>query len=230
MSSTATPSIGTITCLFHVSKSQTHSKISTEKPVLKSSRISYIHSEVCLPGSTSIRENMSSSSLGDILNILMAMKKKVEKETMEEREKEEPSTEVAGEAMEEGMKEEPSTGVVEEAGMVIVKNCLHASTGTISMEGGWSAVKDLSEETLMFSQLFLQKSNRKPPSGPPSGKEMKVSTMIPIVLEQNVGLMISSILGAINLNRDRDGVKYNLDNIILLINTDTSGQAEFPGR
>ena len=253
------------------------SRIIKDKLSLTISVVRFVYLGLPRSGKTCLRRRL----MGDILNILMAMKKKVEeKKAMEEGVKEEPSTEVVGKAMEEEkkeepstgvveeamekkvkeepstgvmeeameeevkekpstgvmeeamkeeVKEEPSTGVVEEAGMVIVKNFLHASTGTISMEGGWSAVKDLSEETAMFSQLFLQKSNQKPPSGPPSGKEMKVSTMIPIVLEQNVDIMISSILGALIVNRyrDRDGVIYDLDNIVLLINTDTGGQAEF---
>ena len=137
--------------------------------------------------------------------------------------------------MEERVKEEPSTGVVEEAGMVIVKNFIHSSTGTISMEGGWSAVKDLLEETGMLNQLFLQTANRKPPSDkvgktanqkPPLSKEPTKRRDSSIITKEKVEEMFSAFQEAMAV-KDWDRVKYDLDNITLLINTDTGGQAEF---
>ena len=160
----------------------------------------------------------------------------VVEEAMEEGVKEEPSTGVVEEAMEEGVKEEPSTGVVEEAGMVIIKNFIHSSTGTISMEGKWSAV-NLLEETSMLNQLFLQTANRKPPSDkvvktanqkPPSGKVTKQPTKrrVSVITTEKVEEMFSAFQEAMAV-KDWDRVKYDLDNITLLINTDTGGQTEF---
>ena len=151
-------------------------------------------------------------------------------------------------------KEQPSTGVVEERGLVIIRN-LSTEIATIS-SGIWSKPENLREEAGIYNQLLYQVANSDPTRAEEdsataieesaasrphtdvlSGKD-RVSPIgedrpsSPITdptksaTMEDTDEMLSAFRESMQAE-DWDKVKYLLNDIVLLINTDTGGHAEF---
>ena len=152
-------------------------------------------------------------------------------------------------AMQAGEKVQRSTGVAEEGGQVIIRD-VSTDIGTIQCKA-WSLLKDLLEEANMLNQFFYQtassadssvpvcksgtgasnNTSSEPPTKTKLGKRKFRSTVAEgrgesEVAEEDIDEMFS-IIGEAMEEDQRDGVQYLLEDIILLIHTDTGGQAEF---
>ena len=161
--------------------------------------------------------------MGEILNILMAIAR--------------------------GEKEQPSTGVAEAGGQVFIRKKTIADVGAIS-SNMWSVLEDLEQEAGMLGQVLYQtvhgspstsaasasKSSTNPTRGLASVEQslFEVFTAFakspsdesPELPEADIEEMLGTINQALE-TKDWDKVKYLLDDMVLLINTDTGGQAEF---
>ena len=160
------------------------------------------------------------------------------------------------EARRRGEKEQPSTGVAEAGGQVIIGNRTCSTLGAISSKE-WSLIKDLLEEGDMLSQVFYQtaqdnpsmdkhepsvdevSSSHKPSVDEPKTKRFKSSLFKALtdagseevgntepVTDADFEEVFSVINDAMEAD-DWDKVKYLLEDLTLLISTDTGGQAEF---
>ena len=160
------------------------------------------------------------------------------------------------EARRRGEKEQPSTGVAEAGGQVIIGNRTCSTLGAISSKE-WSLIKDLLEEGDMLSQVFYQtaqdnpsmdkhepsvdedSSSHKPSVDEPKTKRFKSSLFKALtdagseevdntepVTDADFEEVFSVINDAMEAD-DWDNVKYLLEDLTLLISTDTGGQAEF---
>ena len=172
-------------------------------------------------GKTSFRRRL----MGEIKNILMAMSQN-------------------------GGKVEPSTGVAESTIQIIRSMCLEmgAILSTKQCTKEWTVIKDFKEEIKMLNQLIHQITITTPTSNDTAtetvpiphgfsntGDEVPdmnpVSESMPAALEalpedEDIEEMFSFMNKAIE-ESDWIKVKYLLEDLILLINTDTGGQAEF---
>ena len=160
------------------------------------------------------------------------------------------------EARRRGEKEQPSTGIAEAGGQVIIGNRTCSTLGAISSKE-WSLIKDLLEEGDMLSQVFYQtaqdnpsmdkhepsvdedSSSHKPSVDEPKTKRFKSSLFKALtdagseevdntepVTDADFEEVFSVINDAMEAD-DWDKVKYLLEDLTLLISTDTGGQAEF---
>ena len=145
-------------------------------------------------------------------------------------------------AMQAGEKVQRSTGVAEEGGQVIIRD-MTTDIGTIQCKA-WSLLKDLLEEANMLNQFFYQTassadsstSSRTGASNNTSSdsstktklskRKSKPSEAASKVAEKDIDEMFS-IIGEAMKEDQWDAVQYLLEDIILLIHTDTGGQAEF---
>ena len=152
-------------------------------------------------------------------------------------------------AMQAGEKVQRSTGVAEEGGQVIIRD-VSTDIGTIQCKA-WSLLKDLLEEANMLNQFFYQtassadssvpvcksgtgasnNTSSEPPTKTKLGKRKFRSTVAEgrgesEVAEEDIDEMFS-IIGEAMEEEQWDAVQYLLEDIILLIHTDTGGQAEF---
>ena len=152
-------------------------------------------------------------------------------------------------AMQAGEKVQRSTGVAEEGGQVIIRD-MTTDIGTIQCKA-WSLLKDLLEEANMLNQFFYQtassadssvpvcksgtgasnNTSSEPPTKTKLGKSKFRSTVTEgrgesEVAEEDIDEMFS-IIGEAMEGDQWDAVQYLLEDIILLIHTDTGGQAEF---
>ena len=145
-------------------------------------------------------------------------------------------------AMQAGEKVQRSTGVAEEGGQVIIRD-MSTGIGTIQCKA-WSLLKDLLEEANMLNQFFYQTassadsstSSRTGASNNTSSdsstktklskRKSKPSEAASKVAEKDIDEMFS-IIGEAMKEDQWDAVQYLLEDIILLIHTDTGGQAEF---
>lgn len=135
------------------------------------------------------------------------------------------------EAKKSGVKVQPSTGVVEEAGQVIIRT-METSVGTIQGKQGkeWSLLKNLPEEANMLSQFFYQIAsmgiNEDSEYEEPTQTSSSTSCVVARDDDSGIDEILSVFREAMESNQ-WDSLKYILEDIILLINTDTGGQAEF---
>ena len=152
-------------------------------------------------------------------------------------------------AKQAGEKVQRSTGVAEEGGQVIIRD-VSTDIGTIQCKA-WSLLKDLLEEANMLNQFFYQTASLayssvpvcKSGSGASNSTSSEPSTKTKLgkrklrsavaegrgeskVDEDDIDEMFS-IIGEAMKDDQWDAVQYLLKDIILLIHTDTGGQAEF---
>ena len=155
------------------------------------------------------------------------------------------------EARRMGEKEQPSTGVAEAGGQVIIRNATCSTLGAISSKE-WSRIKDLIEEGSMLSQVLYQtaqEASSSPNSKPKTSKfkstlfkaltifrvftkdpEASSAGMATVEVSTATDAEFEEVFSIINdgmKTHDWDEVKYILEDLTLLINTDTGGQAEF---
>ena len=153
-------------------------------------------------------------------------------------------------ALEKGEREQPSTGVAEAGGQVVIRNRTSSDVGAISSKV-WCVVGDLVKEAGMLSQCFSQrvqdsarassatgKASNTPASSataeasstPTGGFWSTSSRLLRSIWDDPLDAEIEEMFGIINdamEAKDWDKVKYLLEGLILLIHTDTGGQAEF---
>ena len=150
-------------------------------------------------GKTSFRRRL----MGEIKNILMAMSQN-------------------------GGKVEPSTGIAESTIQVIRSMCLEmgAILSTKQHTRKWTVIKDFKEEIKMLNQLIHQIVIAPTSDGTATDISAKV-----VPEDEAIKKMFSFLNKAIEesdwIESDWIKVKYLLEDLILLINTDTGGQAEF---
>ena len=152
-------------------------------------------------------------------------------------------------------KEQPSTGLAESC-QVFIKKCVSHKIGTISSSKKWSVMKDLIKEKNLLIQLIYNSLINSKPSDQPklsestsiasntsvdeaSFEEQKSEDVNQSELKASVGTSQSeddqddvsseNILSLISdaVSHDDTDLQKLLDDMILLINTDTGGQAEF---
>ena len=128
-----------------------------------------------------------------------------------------------------GEVEQPSTGVAEEGGQVLIKTSV-SSTLSVIQSKVWSLLKNLGEEADLIGQFFYQVTDSvsAPPQAAPTcpGTTSDSNETRPISIDKEMEELYTFLKQA----SDESGweeVKFVLDNLILLINTDTGGQAEF---
>ena len=139
-------------------------------------------------------------------------------------------------------KEQPSTGVAESGEHVIIKSLSHKIGVILSKE--WSVLKDLSEEGNMLikliheaiSSLTSEVSNL--PDQQNVGESSETSSSINTsevinesadAYEDDISKEFLSLINQASKNNGNTDLQKLLDDMILLINTDTGGQAEFLG-
>ena len=172
-------------------------------------------------GKTSFRRRL----MGEIMNILMAMSRN-------------------------GGKVQPSTGIAESTIQIIQSMCceMGAILATKQRTKEWTAIKDFKEEFRMLSQIIYQLIGT-PTSDDTATKTVSVSrdslntsaevpdSSIPLseskpatlegVAEDKVIEEMFSFLNKAIEESDWITIQYLLEGLILIINTDTGGQAEF---
>ena len=144
-------------------------------------------------------------------------------------------------------KEQPSTGIAESVGQVIIKTLSH-EMGAISCKE-WSTLKNLAEEGNMLIQLIYRAmkpvvtvSSKIEPALPNKLVSDSAKVSLPNKhdasetvnefegdgdsISDSISEDILSLISQAIENDDTDILKL-LDDVILLINTDTGGQAEF---
>ena len=136
--------------------------------------------------------------MGEIKNILMAMSQN-------------------------GGKVEPSTGIAESTIQIIRSMCLEmgAILSTKQHTREWTVIKDFKEEIRMLNQLIHQIVIA------PTSDGAATDTSAEVVPEDEAIKKMFSFLNKAIEESDWIKVKYLLEDLILLINTDTGGQAEF---
>ena len=139
------------------------------------------------------------------------------------------------EARRRGEKEQPSTGVAEVGRQVIIRNTTNLALGVISSKE-WSIIENLRQEGGMLSQLFYQITLDLPSHNPSLDKDSKSvfkPSLVNAIIEESNNISdtdIEAMISVINDGMEKDDwdkIEYILDGLILLINTDTGGQAEF---
>lgn len=133
-------------------------------------------------------------------------------------------------------KEQPSTGVAERGEHVIITHKI----GVISLAKEWSVLKDLSEEGNMLIKLIhkaissstIEASNLPDQRVKPVGESSETSSSTEVVneseaYEDDVSKEFLSLIYQAAINSGNADIHKLLDDLILLINTDTGGQAEF---
>ena len=146
--------------------------------------------------------------------------------------------------------EQPSTGVAEDGGQVFIKSNVSSDLGTIQAKEQkvWSVLKDLGEEANLLNQFIYEAVQEAPPPQEPQDqpaakpkkkwkkrflnklkKKLHLSGSCPqsgTPSERDLEETFSVIKDAMDAE-DWETIKFLLDDLILLINTDTGGQAEF---
>ena len=142
-----------------------------------------------------------------------------------------------------GEKEQPSTGVAEDGGQVVIRSA-SSDIGTVHSKS-WSMLKDLPEEANLINHLIYQRVKKRRTTEPPNSKKLRLSAPtsadygdrkspldsssdMPIVSEEHRDDDMDDMFSVFMEGVDNwDEVKDLLEDMILLINTDTGGQAEF---
>ena len=153
-----------------------------------------------------------------------------------------------------GMEFQPSTDLVEAGGQVFIRN-MSSELGTIQSKV-WAVIKDFEGEVGMLNQVIYQavsdvpEKNKTKPGAQPSAEsqvrinlietssrpklsiwkkflslfDKKVSEKPPSKEDMEEAF---AVIGEVMKDGEWDQVKYLLEGLILLINTDMGGQAEF---
>ena len=131
--------------------------------------------------------------------------------------------------------EQPSTGVAENAGQVIIKGGdTHLGVGTIQGNFHFSVLKDLKDEAIMVNSFVGQseaKTSTKKSARFPSlhryWRRRQRTREENRKLDESFSVIQTAIEREDEAEVNWEEVKHKLENIILLMNTDTGGQAEF---